>query len=87
MKLNKWLRIGGIIMFSIVVMSCDKYKCLTSAFKHCIDKYYPNHPKIHFVYGEGCWTKRLRESLETIEDEYILFFLDDMLIREPVNEI
>lgn len=41
-------------MFSIVVMSCDKYKCLTPAFKHCIDKYYPNHPEIHFIYGQGC---------------------------------
>lgn len=41
-------------MFSIVVMSCDKYKCLTPAFKHCIDKYYSNHPEVHFIYGQGC---------------------------------
>ena len=72
-------------MFSIVVMSCDKYKCLTPAFKHCIDKYYPNHPEIHFIYGQGCWTERLRKGLQEIQDEYVLFFLDDMLIREPVN--
>ena len=73
-------------MFSIVVMSCDKYKCLTPAFKHCIDKYYPNHPEIYFIYGQGCWTERLRKGLEQIQDEYVLFFLDDMLIREPVNK-
>ena len=73
-------------MFSIVMMSCDKYKCLTPAFLSCLDKYYPNHPLIHFVYGNKCWTKRLRESLQKIKEEYILFMLDDMLIREPIKE-
>jgi GT2 family glycosyltransferase len=28
----------------------------------------------------------LRKGLEQIQDEYVLFFLDDMLIREPVNK-
>ena len=28
----------------------------------------------------------MRKGLEQIQDEYVLFFLDDMLIREPVNE-
>ena len=73
-------------MFSILCMSCDKYKCLTSAFKACMDKYFPNHPQIEYVYGEDCWTKRLREKLENMTDEYILFLLDDMLIREPTKE-
>jgi len=73
-------------MFSIVVMSCDKYKCLTSAFIHCIDKYFPKHPKIEFVYGNESWTKRLREKLDLIPEDYVLFMLDDMLVREPVKE-
>ena len=73
-------------MFSVVVMSCDRYKCLTPAFDHCIDKYYPKHPTIHYIYGDGCWTKRVREGLKKIEDEFVLFILDDMLIREPVNQ-
>lgn len=73
-------------MFSIVMMSCDKYKCLTNAFNYCINKYYPNHPNIEYVYGNNCWSKRLREKLETITDEYVLFLLDDMLIREPIRE-
>ena len=73
-------------MFSIIMMSCDKYKCLTPAFNHCLDCYYPNHPQINYVYGNGCWTQRLREELEYLVDDYVLVMLDDMLIREPVNE-
>lgn len=73
-------------MLSIIMMSCDKYKCLTPAFNHCIDKYYPNHSKIEYVYGNDCWSKRLREKLENITDEYVLFLLDDMLIRQPIRE-
>ena len=73
-------------MFSIIMMSCDKYRCLTPAFNHCIDKYWRYHPNIEYVYGNDIWTKRLREQLENITDEYILFLLDDMLIRQPVRE-
>ena len=73
-------------MFSIIMMSCDKYKCLTPVFNHCVDKYYPNHSKIEYVYGNDCWSKRLREKLENITDEYVLFLLDDMLIRQPIRE-
>lgn len=73
-------------MFSIVMMSCDKYKCLTPAFNFCLDKYYPNHPKVYYIYGNNCWTQRLRETLKNIPDEYVLFMLDDMLIRKPVQE-
>ena len=73
-------------MFSIVMMSCDKYKCLTPAFNYCLDKYYPNHPKVNYIYGNDCWTKRLREELEYMLDDYVLLILDDMLIRRPVNE-
>lgn len=38
-------------MFSVVMMSCDKYKCLAPAFEACMDRYYPNHPKICPIYG------------------------------------
>lgn len=73
-------------MFKIIMMSCDKYKCLTPAFKACMNKYFPNHPEIEYVYGEDCWTKRLREKLESMTDDYVLVLLDDMLIRESVKE-
>lgn len=73
-------------MFSIVCMSCDKYKCLIPAFKACMDKYFSNHPKIEYVFGDDWWTKRLREKLERMSEDYVLVMLDDMLIREPVRE-
>ena len=73
-------------MFSIVMMSCDKYKSLTPAFKECMDKYYPNHPKINYIYGGGCWTKRLRDGIKNLTDDYILVLLDDMLVRNIVNQ-
>lgn len=73
-------------MFSIVMMSCDKYKCLAPAFKSCLDKYYPNHPQIYSIFGNDIWSKRLREGLKNIPDDYILFMLDDMLLRQPVKE-
>lgn len=73
-------------MYSIVMMSCDKYKSLTPAFEACLNKYYPNHPIVHHIYGSECWTKRLREALANITDDYVLFMLDDMLIRKPVQE-
>lgn len=74
------------MMFSIVMMSCDKYKCLTIPFDKCMDKYYPNHPKIYHIYGNDSWTKRLRENLKQISEEYVLVLLDDMIVRQPVNE-
>ena len=73
-------------MYSIIMMSCDKYKSLTPAFEACLNKYYPNHPTIYHVYGNECWTKRLREALTNIADDYVLFMLDDMLVRKPVQE-
>lgn len=73
-------------MYSIIMMSCDKYKSLTPAFEACLNKYYPNHPVVYHIYGNECWTKRLREALTNITDDYILFMLDDMLVRKPVQE-
>ena len=74
------------MMFSVIIMSCDKYKCLTSAFNHCIDKYYPKHPKIEYIFGNECWTQRLRDKLKQMSEDYVLLMLDDMLIRETVRE-
>ena len=33
----------------ILVLSCDKNKDLWEPFKHCIEKYYPNHPEIIYA--------------------------------------
>lgn len=73
-------------MFKIIMMSCDKYKCLTPAFNHCINKYFSDKYNIEYVFGDDIWTKRLREKLQNMSDDYVLVMLDDMLIREPVRE-
>ena len=35
---------------------------------------------------KGSWTKRLRDALEQIEEDYILLMLEDFFIRKPVDE-
>lgn len=32
------------------------------------------------------WSKRLKTALESIETEYVLFFLEDFFLRSPVNQ-
>lgn len=85
----------------ILVMSCDKNKDIFDAFHHCMEKYYPNHPEIIFAtetvknpyykticknYPLDLWTKRMRETLDEVDDDKILFINDDLFIRQPVDE-
>lgn len=84
----------------IVVCSCDKNKDLFYLFYHCMEKYYPNHPKIIYStetiknpyyetinknYPLEKWTKRIRETLKEIPDNEILLMIDDIFIRKPVD--
>lgn len=84
----------------ILVLSCDKNEDLFYPFHHCIEKYYPNHPKIIYAteriqnpyYKTICkdypleqWTKRIRETLREIPDNEILLMMDDIFIRRPVD--
>lgn len=84
----------------IVVCSCDKDKDLFYPFYHCMEKYYPNHPKIIYAtetiknpyyetinknYPLEKWTKRIRETLKEISDNEILLMIDDIFIRRPVD--
>lgn len=84
----------------IVVCSCDKDGDLFEAFHHCIEKYYPSHPEIIYAtetiknpyyktinknYPLKQWTKRIRETLQEINDNQILLMIDDIFIREPVD--
>ena len=84
----------------ILVCSCDKNEDIWYPFKHCIEKYYPNHPEIIYTtetkqnsfYKTICknyplekWTKRIRETLKEIDDNQILLMIDDIFIREPVD--
>lgn len=34
----------------------------------------------------GYWTKRLREGIKNLKDDYVLVLLDDMLIRKSINQ-
>lgn len=85
----------------MVVLSCDKCEDLFEPFRHCVEKYYPNHPEIIYItetvknpyYKTICknypiekWTLRIREALKEIEDNQILMIMDDFFIREPVDE-
>ena len=84
----------------IVVLSCDKNKDLWTPFYHCMEKYWPSHPTVTYVtetehnpyyntinanYPIEKFTKRIRESVSKIEDNYILLMCDDIFIRESVN--
>ena len=84
----------------ILVMSCDKNEDLFYPFYHCIEKYWPDHPevmystetKINPYYKTICknydinkWTKRVRESVQEINDDFILLMVDDIFIRQKVN--
>ena len=85
----------------ITVLSCKKNTELFYPFWHCMEKYYPNHPKIVYFtdgiinpYYETIpiehdlahWTTGLREFLSQIPDEQILLMIDDCFIRCPVDE-
>jgi len=85
----------------ILVMSCDKNNDLWEPFYHCIEKYWPNHPEIIYstetlnnpYYKTIClnytiekWTKRARETVEKIDDKYILLMCDDIFITNYVDE-
>lgn len=85
----------------ILVASCDKNEDLWEPFWHCMEKYWPGHPEvlystetkrntkyyttICFDYPLDQWTKRIRETLKIIDDDLILFLVDDIFIRKPVD--
>ena len=84
----------------ILVLSCDKNEDLWYPFHHCIEKYWKNHPEIIYAtetlqnpyyktisknYRLEIWTKRIRETLNEIDDDIILTIMDDDFIRNPVD--
>lgn len=85
----------------ILVLSCDKNKDLFPLYRHCIEKYWPQHPEVIYStetiinpfyttinknYNLDKWTKRLRETLFEIEDDFILLMCDDIFIRRSVDD-
>lgn len=84
----------------ILVLSCDKNEDTFDAFHHCMEKYWKNHPEIIYAtetiknpyyktinknYPLEIWTKRIRETLQEIDDEQILIMIDDCFIRNKVD--
>lgn len=84
----------------ILVISCDRNKDLFYPFYYCLEKYWPDHPEVIYStesivnpyyktislnYDLSNWTRRVRETVEQIEDDHILFLVDDIFIREKVN--
>ena len=87
--------------FAIVVFSCDKNEEVWPVFHHCLEKYWKNHPKTYLLtetkkYKEietitinvkiDYWSKRMRESLQMIPYQKILFICDDCFLNKPVNK-
>lgn len=84
----------------ILVLSCDKNQDTFEAFHHCMEKYYPGHPEVIYAtetienphyrtisHNEPIerWTKRIRETLNEIDDNQILIMIDDCFIRKEVD--
>ena len=84
----------------IFVCSCDKDDDIFDAFHQCMEKYWKNHPEIIYAtetiknpyYKTICknypleqWSKRIRESLQEIDDDKIILMMDDLFIRSKVD--
>lgn len=84
----------------VVVLSNDKNTELFEPFHHCMEKYWPDHPEVIYCmetienpyykticknYPLNQWTKRVRETLEEIDDNQIIIMMDDLFIRTKVD--
>ena len=84
----------------IVVISCDKNKDLFEPYYLCMEKYWKEHPEIIYstetitnpYYKTICknihinnWTKRVYETLKKVNDKYVLLMVDDIFLREKVD--
>ena len=85
---------------TLLVMSSDNNIDTFELFYYCLEKNWPNHPEVIYsteTLGNPCykticrdyplknWSKRIRETVEEIDDKYILLMCDDIFIRKPVN--
>lgn len=85
----------------ILVCSCDSNQDTFYPFYRCIEKYWPNHPDVIYStetksnpyfktisknYPLHQWSKRIRETLEGLEDR-VLVLVDDVFIRCPVDVV
>lgn len=84
----------------ILVASCDKNEDIFYPFYHCMEKYWKNHPEIIYAtetvknpYYKTInvdiplehWTVRMYKTIEQIDDNKILFMIDDCFLRDYVD--
>lgn len=84
----------------ILVASCDKNQDLWYPFYYCMEKYWPEHPQIFystesiknpyyktisFNYKIEQWTHRIKETVEQINDDFILLMVDDIFLQKPTD--
>jgi hypothetical protein len=85
---------------AILVMTCDSYEDAWKPFFALKEKYWADCPFPVYVGTEkkdcqyadytlkhtGSWTKRVRESLQEMDCEYVVFMLEDFFIRYYVDQ-
>jgi hypothetical protein len=79
-------------------MSCDKYEDTWKPFFQLKEKYWQTDIPTYVgtetkdckyantIKTVGSWTSRVRQTLEQIDSDYVIFMLDDFFIREYVDQ-
>lgn len=85
---------------SIVVLSCDDYSKYWDVFFKLKNRYWKDCPYPIYLVSESLkhpryrtininstiWTKRFREALQQIPEDYIILMLEDYFIRQKVDQ-
>lgn len=84
----------------LLIFTCSNYSDLWKNHMILMEKYWSNHPDYLFCsdgyskydfnpekifVSNSDMTGRMIDCLETLDDEYILFTLDDYFVKKPVN--
>ena len=85
---------------AIVCFSCDKDEEMWPIFSICLNKYWPNHPRVYLLtetktspiidticynYPLNKWTTRIIKSLNDIKENKVVFICDDVFLNDYVN--
>lgn len=83
---------------SVLIMTCDGYSDLLEPFNTLYKRYW-KHPYKTYIGTEekdceyfeaiktkGSWTARVRQTLEKIDSDYVIFLLDDFFFHKKVNQ-
>lgn len=85
--------------YKIVVASCDANSDLFEPFHILMEKYWPDHPEIIYStesitnpyykticknYPLSSWTRRIKDTIDELDCDYILLMVDDLFLRYKV---